>query len=118
VWRAFGSAALNAAFFARLGLPTDAARRAFPGAEVRGVNDIENTYQSRRQARLGCDRRLVAVRVVIRLACSATGAALKGSSLMRLHQRVNSTVDYCFQLPALMRAGVRIFWAQLLVSSA
>jgi len=41
VWRAFGSAALNAAFFARLGLPTDAARRAFPGAEVRGVNDIE-----------------------------------------------------------------------------
>jgi len=60
----------------------------------------------------------MAVRVVIRLACSATGAALKGSSLMRLHQRVNSTVDYCFQLPVRMQADVRIFWTQLLARSA
>ena len=42
VWRAFGSAALKAAaFFVRFGLPTDAARRAFPGAGVRGCRDIE-----------------------------------------------------------------------------
>ena len=42
VWRAFGSTALNsAAFFVRLGFPTDAARRAFPGAVVRGCRDIE-----------------------------------------------------------------------------
>ena len=30
-----------AAFLVRLGLPTDAARRAFPDAEVRGCRDIE-----------------------------------------------------------------------------
>jgi len=51
----------------------------------------------------------MAVRVVIRLACSAACAALGGSSLMRLHQRVNSTVDYSFSLPSAIAAAINAY---------
>jgi hypothetical protein len=57
VWRAFGPADLNcAAFFARLGFPTEAARRAFPGAAIRGCRDMKiNTNQDDKRVS-GMDR--------------------------------------------------------------
>jgi hypothetical protein len=46
---------------------------------------------------------------VIRLACSAACAALGGSSLMRLHQRDNSTVDYSSSLPSAKAAAINAY---------